>query len=167
MLTNLENTNENPQLEKIIADSKNEIHIQTEKKSGRGRPRKDGSSPSQKTVNKEAFVNPVPVMQPMSKDTYKGILGGALDMLNLYLNKITKTEHFTLTKEEREMICEMGGATLSDFMPAVNPIYINAIGFAACIGGVYGMRYNAYAEEMKTKQKEKSQNAVVVSEDKK
>ena len=155
----METQNEvNPALGSIIQDSKKEIHDEVERKSkGRGRPKKDQSTTSAKTQghqNQTNFNNPV--MQPMSKDTYKNMLGGALDLLNLYLNKYTGTEIFTLSKEEREMITETGGTTMMDFMPAVNPMYINAIGFACVMGGVYGMKYQAYADYVKTKQKENS-----------
>ena len=159
----METQNEvNPALGSIIQDSKKEIHDEVERKSkGRGRPKKDQSTTTAKTQGHQNQTNfNSPVMQPMSKDTYKNMLGGALDLLNLYLNKYTGTEIFTLTKEEREMITETGGTTMMDFMPAVNPMYINAIGFACVMGGVYGMKYQAYSDYVKL-ENEKTKNSVV------
>jgi len=145
------NENVNPGLNDIIQESKNEIHAEVEKKSkGRGRPKKDGtqSTSTNKSQSTQNLAGAQPVQQ-MSKEMYKQILGGVLDMANLYLNKYTKTEIFTLTKEEKEMITETGGATLMDFMPTVNPMYINVIGFTCVLGGVYGMKYQAYVDYVK------------------
>lgn len=146
--------NENPALDSIIQDSKKEITEEVERKSkGRGRPKKD--STQQTKTNTSGFTGPQEKnAQPMNKETYKMVLGGALDLMNLYLNKYTKTEIFTLSKEEKEMITETGSITMMDFMPTVNPMYINAIGFACVMGGIYGMKvqqYQVYVNEEKKK----------------
>lgn len=153
MITNNENTQEiSNGLDNVIKESKIEIENETKKKEfkTRGRPKKDGTSTPKLSQN---FVNP-PSSQPMSKDSYKAILGGGLNLLNMYLNKYTGTELFTLTKEEHETITEMGGSSLMDFMPTVNPVYMNAIGFACIMGGIYGMKYHAYNEYVKSLKKE-------------
>lgn len=151
----------NPALDSIIQDSKKEINEEIEKKSkGRGRPKKDQSEKPKQSATPN-FAGPQnATMQPMNKETYKAVLGGALDLLNLYLNKYTKTEIFTLSKEEKEMITETGSITMMDFMPAINPMYINAIGFACVMGGVYGMKVQAYQDHVNKEKKLK----VVVTE---
>jgi hypothetical protein len=163
MLTNNPSTNEvNQGLDSVIKESKIVIDDELQKKSkGRGRPKKDGTASTNDKTKQSNFVNPTAQPMPVSKDQYKNVLGGILDMANIYLNKYTGTEIFTLSKEEREAITEMGGQTMSDFMPSINPVYMNAIGFACVMGGIYGMKYQAYVEFAKT-QKQKSDIVVEV-----
>jgi hypothetical protein len=140
-------------LDSIIKESKNEIENEVKKKEAkRGRPKKEGSTIDKKSTS-QPFTNPT--LQPMSKDQYKSVLGGVIQMANVYLNKYTETELFTMTKEEYDMVTDMGAQTMLDFMPAVNPIYMNAIGFGCILAGVYGMKYQAYKDHVKTLVKNK------------
>lgn len=139
-------------LDTVIKESKDVLNAEVEKKT-RGRPKKDGTtSPKAKTAPTNHLG---PVMQPMSKDVYKQTLGGALNLINLYLNKYTNSDVFNLTKEEMDMITETGSTSMMDFMPSIDPRYLNAIAFTCVLGGVYGMKYQAYVDMVTAENKKR------------
>lgn len=154
------------ELNKVISESRNEIHSANEQVLAKKRGRPSGTVKGKSIappLSLSSPNNPTATSQAMSVDGYKAMLGGIINLLGMYLNKSSETECFTLTKEEMELITSQGAECMIEFVPTVDSKYLKLAGFSLVVVSVYGMRYNNFVSiqnEKKKVFKAKSENEV-------
>lgn len=127
-------------LDKVLDDSAKTLADSQVEKKGRGRPKKDSSSPSMIAKGTPMKVSP---------DQYKTQIGSLLRFAGEFLATGSKFDGFRLTNEEVDLLATQGSDVASEFMPAIDSKYAKLGLFTVSAVSIYGIKYYTFLEMQK------------------